>query len=121
MPLMTRFNLSDWALRHRSLVVYLMLAFALAGALAYGKLGREEDPPFGGAIGHRKTGFLLEAPPGTTSGRCLARTAQATKATGKPGQRFRGERFRESGRRVSCRHGFTLGATARPARNYAAG
>src|SRR5215475_14415196 len=43
---MTSFNLSDWALRHRSFVVYLMLAAAIAGIWAYGKLGREEDPPF---------------------------------------------------------------------------
>jgi multidrug efflux pump subunit AcrB len=43
---MTTFNLSEWALKHRSFVVYLMLAAALAGFLAYGKLGREEDPPF---------------------------------------------------------------------------
>ena len=43
---MTSFNLSDWALRHKSIVVYLMLAAALAGLWAYGKLGREEDPPF---------------------------------------------------------------------------
>jgi multidrug efflux pump len=40
------FNLSDWALRHKSFVVYLMLAAAIAGIWAYGKLGREEDPPF---------------------------------------------------------------------------
>ncbi|MDP4025276.1 efflux RND transporter permease subunit [Methylobacterium sp. NEAU 140] len=41
-----RFNLSDWALAHRSLVWFLMGVCLLAGALAYGKLGREEDPPF---------------------------------------------------------------------------
>ena len=40
------FNLSDWALRHKSLVVYLMLVSAIAGFYAYQKLGREEDPPF---------------------------------------------------------------------------
>lgn len=43
---MSTFNLSDWALRHRSFVLYLMLLSALAGAYAYGTLGREEDPPF---------------------------------------------------------------------------
>lgn len=43
---MTGFNLSDWALRHKSFVIYLMFAAALAGFWAYGKLGREEDPPF---------------------------------------------------------------------------
>ena len=43
---MTGFNLSEWALRHKSIVVYFMLAAAIAGLWAYGKLGREEDPPF---------------------------------------------------------------------------
>ncbi|KAA3450309.1 ACR family transporter [Mesorhizobium sp. SARCC-RB16n] len=43
---MKKFNLSDWALEHRSLVWYFMVAFALAGALAYVQLGREEDPSF---------------------------------------------------------------------------
>ena len=43
---MTSFNLSDWALKRKSFVLYLMLVAALAGAWAYGKLGREEDPPF---------------------------------------------------------------------------
>jgi multidrug efflux pump len=43
---MNGFNLSDWALRHKSFVLYLMIIAALAGLWAYGKLGREEDPPF---------------------------------------------------------------------------
>ena len=43
---MKDFNLSRWALEHKSLVVYLMLIIALAGVVAYGRLGREEDPPF---------------------------------------------------------------------------
>ena len=42
---MNKFNLSDWALEHRSLVWYFMIMFAVAGALAYA-LGREEDPSF---------------------------------------------------------------------------
>ncbi len=41
-----RFNLSEWALRHRSLVVYAMLVLAIAGAMSYFKLGRSEDPEF---------------------------------------------------------------------------
>ncbi|MCJ2013037.1 efflux RND transporter permease subunit [Methylobacterium sp. J-076] len=40
------FNLSDWALRHRSLVWFLMGVCLIAGVMAYGRLGREEDPPF---------------------------------------------------------------------------
>ncbi len=43
---MSGFNLSDWALRHKSFVLYLMLVSALAGLWAYQRLGREEDPPF---------------------------------------------------------------------------
>ena len=43
---MKTFNLSRWALEHKSFVVYLMLVIALAGIFEYRKLGREEDPPF---------------------------------------------------------------------------
>ncbi|MBR2692151.1 MAG: efflux RND transporter permease subunit [Aquamicrobium sp.] len=43
---MKRFNLSDWALEHRSLVWYFMLVFVVAGVFAYINLGREEDPSF---------------------------------------------------------------------------
>lgn len=43
---MKTFNLSRWALEHKSFVVYLMLVIALAGVFEYRKLGREEDPPF---------------------------------------------------------------------------
>jgi len=40
------FNLSEWALRHRPMVLYLIVVTALMGALAYTKLGQSEDPPF---------------------------------------------------------------------------
>jgi len=40
------FNLSEWALNHRSFTVYCMLAASLAGAMAFFQLGRDEDPPF---------------------------------------------------------------------------
>ncbi len=43
---MTRFNLSEWALGHRSFVYFLMGIALVAGFFAYGQLGREEDPPF---------------------------------------------------------------------------
>jgi multidrug efflux pump subunit AcrB len=43
---MKSFNLSDWALAHRSLVWYFMIAFAAAGLFSYLQLGREEDPAF---------------------------------------------------------------------------
>ncbi|MPS42443.1 MAG: efflux RND transporter permease subunit [Pseudomonas sp.] len=40
------FNLSAWALRNRQIVLYIMLLFAVVGALSYTKLGQSEDPPF---------------------------------------------------------------------------
>jgi multidrug efflux pump subunit AcrB len=40
------FNLSDWALEHRSLVWYFMIVFVIAGTFSYLNLGREEDPSF---------------------------------------------------------------------------
>ena len=43
---MKRFNLSDWALAHRSLVWYFMIAFMAAGLFSYLQLGRQEDPNF---------------------------------------------------------------------------
>src|SRR5690348_16188659 len=41
-----RFNLSEWALKHRSLVLYAMIVTALLGLLGYTHLGQSEDPPF---------------------------------------------------------------------------
>jgi multidrug efflux pump len=41
-----RFNLSDWALKHQALVLYLMLVLTIAGLISYTKLGQSEDPPF---------------------------------------------------------------------------
>ncbi|HDS1655390.1 TPA: efflux RND transporter permease subunit [Stenotrophomonas maltophilia] len=43
---MRRFNLSEWALANRPLVLFAMLAFALIGAWSYKHLGQSEDPPF---------------------------------------------------------------------------
>ena len=43
---MKDFNLSDWALGHRSFVWFLMAVSLVAGVMAYSRLGREEDPPF---------------------------------------------------------------------------
>ena len=39
-------NLSDWALRHRALVWFLMVIIVAAGLLSYKRLGRNEDPDF---------------------------------------------------------------------------
>jgi multidrug efflux pump subunit AcrB len=43
---MTPPNLSEWALRHRSLVAYLIVVLMLAGIFSYFRLGRAEDPDF---------------------------------------------------------------------------
>jgi multidrug efflux pump subunit AcrB len=40
------FNLSAWAIRQRSLVIYFMLIVVAAGLLSYFRLGRSEDPSF---------------------------------------------------------------------------
>ncbi len=42
----SRFNLSEWALNHQTLVLYLMLMLTISGLFAYTKLGQSEDPPF---------------------------------------------------------------------------
>ncbi len=41
-----RMNLSAWALQHRTLTLFAMLAVAASGIWAYFSLGRAEDPPF---------------------------------------------------------------------------
>jgi multidrug efflux pump len=39
-------NLSEWALKHQQMVVFLMLLLGIAGVLAYTRLGQKEDPEF---------------------------------------------------------------------------
>jgi multidrug efflux pump len=43
---MSGFNLSEWALKHRSITIYLMIVAVLAGLASYYRLGRSEDPSF---------------------------------------------------------------------------
>ena len=43
---MTGPNLSDWALKHRSFVIFAMIAVTIAGLASYFRLGRSEDPAF---------------------------------------------------------------------------
>src|SRR6201982_1492420 len=43
---MTRFNLSALAVRERSVTLFLIIVIAIAGAYAFEKLGRAEDPSF---------------------------------------------------------------------------
>lgn len=59
---MRGFNLSDWALKHRSMVWYLILVSLLAGAFGYMSMGREEDPSF-----TIKTMIISAALPGATA------------------------------------------------------
>jgi multidrug efflux pump len=42
----TGFNLSEWSIGNRSVVIYLMIAIVVAGALTFLRLGRAEDPVF---------------------------------------------------------------------------
>lgn len=57
-----RFNLSDWALKHRSFVWFLMAISMVAGAMSYMNLGREEDPAF-----TIKTMVISASMPGATT------------------------------------------------------
>ncbi len=43
---MKRFNLSEWAITHRALVLFMILVLAGAGTYSYFNLGRAEDPSF---------------------------------------------------------------------------
>ena len=40
------FNLSEWAIQRKSLIVFLAFLSAVGGILAYFNLGRDEDPEF---------------------------------------------------------------------------
>lgn len=42
----SRFNLSEWALSNRGIVVYIMVLLGIAGVWSYLNLGQSEDPPF---------------------------------------------------------------------------
>ncbi len=43
---MTGPNLSEWALKHRSFVIFMMIAVTIGGLASYFRLGRSEDPAF---------------------------------------------------------------------------
>jgi multidrug efflux pump len=57
-----RFNLSGWALRHQSFVIFLMLSALALGAWSYVELSRNEDPPF-----TVKTSVIAAVWPGATT------------------------------------------------------
>jgi multidrug efflux pump subunit AcrB len=58
---MSGVNLSDWALRNRTLVQFFMLVIVVAGVYSYTNLGRNEDPSF-----TIKTMVIQAAWPGAT-------------------------------------------------------
>ncbi|MDV7607750.1 efflux RND transporter permease subunit [Acinetobacter baumannii] len=41
-----KFNLSEWALNNKDIVLYFMLLLGIIGAISYSKLSQSEDPPF---------------------------------------------------------------------------
>lgn len=59
---MKKLNLSEWAVAHGALVLFLMIAVVLAGGYAYLNLGRAEDPSF-----TIKTMIVQVAWPGATA------------------------------------------------------
>jgi len=69
-------NLSEWALGHRSFVVYIMLAATLAGAFAFFRLGRDEDPPF-----TVRTMVVTAAWPGATSDQMVQQVTERLERT----------------------------------------
>lgn len=43
---MNNFNLTDWALRHRAIVLFMLILVAVAGTFSFTRLGQLEDPSF---------------------------------------------------------------------------
>ncbi len=43
---MKRFNLSEWAVTHRPMVLFLIIVTLIVGAISFSRLGRLEDPEF---------------------------------------------------------------------------
>lgn len=41
-----KFNLSEWSLNNKGLILYFMILMAIVGAFSYSKLSQSEDPPF---------------------------------------------------------------------------
>lgn len=59
---MKRVNISEWAVHHPAIILFLMIASTISGAYAYTKLGRAEDPSF-----TIKTMIVQTAWPGATA------------------------------------------------------
>ena len=59
---MKRFNLSEWAINHSALVLFMIIILGVAGGYSYVNLGRAEDPSF-----TIKTMVVSAAWPGATA------------------------------------------------------
>ena len=68
---MTGLNLSEWALKQRSLTIFLMIVAVAAGIVSYFRLGRSEDPSF--VI---KTMVVQAAWPGATAEETLKQVTE---------------------------------------------
>jgi multidrug efflux pump len=73
---MTGLNLSEWALTHRSLTIFLMMVAVGAGVISYFRLGRSEDPSF--VI---KTMVVQAAWPGATAEETLKQVTERLERT----------------------------------------
>jgi multidrug efflux pump subunit AcrB len=69
-------NLSEWALKQRSFVIYIMVASVVAGLVAYYRLGRNEDPAF-----IIKTMIVQAAWPGATMDDTLKQVTERLERT----------------------------------------
>ena len=67
---MKRFNLSEWAITHRALVLFMILLIGAAGLFSYYKLGRAEDPSFTIKVMNIHVGW-----PGATAPSCRPRSS----------------------------------------------
>src|SRR5450631_1832453 len=67
---MRRFNLSEWAITHKALVLFAILVLAAAGIYSFVNLGRAEDPSF-----TIKTMVVNVAWPGATATEIQAQVA----------------------------------------------
>src|SRR5262249_42523578 len=70
------FNLSAWALKNRSLTVYLMIVAVVAGLFSFVRLGRNEDPSF-----VLKTMIVQAASPPTSRDRMRTLSSERVQST----------------------------------------
>ena len=76
-------NLSEWSLKRPSFIVFLMILVVVAGALAFNKLGRDEDPAF-----TVRTMIVAAAWPGATVEETLQQVTERLERTLQETHRF---------------------------------